>query len=140
MEEKIMRVTFPGGVKVDADYKGYVIRTDQPVYAGGEGSAPAPFDLFLASLATCAGFYVFAFCRKRQIPTEKLLVYLKTERNPETKMVGKISLEIILPQGFPEKYKNAVIRAADTCAVKAHMLNPPAFEISARFSSGQDCS
>ena len=64
MEDE-MRVTFPGGKKVDAEYKGFVIRTDQPVHQGGEGTAPAPFDLFLASIATCAGIYVLSFCQNR---------------------------------------------------------------------------
>lgn len=126
-----MKVSFPGGLKVDAEYKGFVIKTDQPAYAGGEGSAPAPFDLFLASLATCAGFYVLAFCKERQIPFEKLALSMTTERNPETKMIEKISITISLPPEFPEKYKSAVIRAADTCVVKAHILQPPLFEINA---------
>ena len=53
---------FGGGLKVDAEYRGFTIKTDQPFHEGGEGRRPAPFDLFLASLATCAGFYVLAFC------------------------------------------------------------------------------
>ncbi len=56
MSDREIRVTFPGGVKVEAVYKGFVIKTDQPVHQGGENTAPAPFDLFLASIATCAGF------------------------------------------------------------------------------------
>jgi ribosomal protein S12 methylthiotransferase accessory factor len=134
MDEKEMSVTFPGGLKVDAEYKGFVIKTDQPVYAGGEENAPAPFDLFLASLATCAGFYVLAFCKERGIPTEKASLLVKMNKNPETKMFDKILIEIELPPEFPEKYKNAVVKAADTCAVKAHLSKPPAFEIVARIS------
>ena len=130
--DKEIRVSFPGGLRVDAEYKGRVIETDQPVYQGGEGTAPAPFDLFLASIATCSGFYVLAFCQKRDIPVEKASVVMKTERNPETKMIERISIEILLPPEFPEKYKNAVLKAVDTCSVKAHILNPPEFELSAR--------
>jgi ribosomal protein S12 methylthiotransferase accessory factor len=117
---------------VDAEYKGFVIKTDQPAYQDGEGSEPSPFDLFLASLATCAGYYVLAFCNKREIPTEKAAVVMRTSRNPETKMVEKISIEIQLPPEFPEKYKKAVIKAVDGCSVKAHILNPPAFEVEAK--------
>lgn len=131
MDEKVISVTFPAGLKVDAEYRGFIIRTDQPVYAGGEGSAPAPFDLFLASLATCAGFYVLVFCQERQILTERLSLTMSTEKNPDTKMIEKISIAINLPPEFPEKYKKAVIRAADTCAVKAHLFRPPFFEIKA---------
>jgi len=127
-----MRVTFPGGMRANAEYKGFTIKTDQPVYAGGEGSAPAPFDLFLASIATCAAFYVLAFCQKREIPTEEAEVVMRTEKSPETKMIEKIFIEIRLPQEFPEKYKDAVIRSVHTCAVEAHIKQAPAFEIEAK--------
>jgi ribosomal protein S12 methylthiotransferase accessory factor len=127
-----MKISFPGGVRVDAEYKGFVIKTDQPKYQGGEGSEPAPFDLFLASLATCAGYYVLAFCNKREISTEKAAVVMRTTRNQETKMIEKISIDIQLPPDFPEKYKKAVIKAVDSCTVKIHILNPPAFEIEAK--------
>lgn len=126
--DKDIKVTFPGGLRVDAEYKGRVIQTDQPVYQGGEGIAPAPFDLFLASLATCAGFYVITFCQKRGISTESASLVMKTEKNPESKRIEKISIEIQLPPEFPEKYKSAVIKAVDTCTVKLHILNPPQFE------------
>jgi ribosomal protein S12 methylthiotransferase accessory factor len=135
MNNKDIKVTFPGGKRVDAEYKGFAIKTDQPVYAGGEGSAPAPFDLFLASIATCSGIYVLSFCQERGIPTEDASVVMKTEKNPETKMIGKISIEIILPPEFPEKYSKAVIRAVDTCSVKAHLFKPPAFEVETKIGN-----
>lgn len=135
MKRKGIEVTFPGGKRVDAEYKGFTIETDQPVYAGGEGSAPAPFDLFLASIATCCGIYVLSFCQERGIPTEDASLVMKTEKNPETKMIGKISIEIKLPPEFQEKYRKAIIRAVDTCSVKAHMFEPPAFEIEAKIGN-----
>jgi ribosomal protein S12 methylthiotransferase accessory factor len=91
--------------------------------------------LFLASIATCAGYYVLAFCNKREIPTEKAAVVMKTRRNPETKRIEKISIEIQLPPKFPEKYKKAVIKAVDSCSVKAHILNPPVFEVEAKIGN-----
>ncbi len=130
--EKEMKVSFPGGMRVDAEYKGFIIKTDQPVHQGGGGSVPSPFDLFLASIATCAGFYVLLFCQKRGISNEKASLIMKTKRNPETKRIEKISLEIQLPQEFPEKYTNAVINAVNSCAVKGHILDPPAFEVEAK--------
>lgn len=130
-----MKVSFPGGLRADAAYKGFVIKTDQPVYSGGDGSAPAPFDLFLASIATCAGLYVLIFCQRREIPAEKAAVVMKTSKNPETKMIEKISIEIQLPPEFPEKYKKAVIKAVDMCSVTEHILNPPAFEIEAKIGN-----
>ena len=134
MNTREIKVVFPGGYRVDAEYKGFVIKTDQPIHDGGEGTAPAPFDLFMASLATCAGYYVLAFCKEREIPTENAGVIMRMEKNPETKMIGKIAIEIHLPAEFPEKYKNAIIRAVDHCTVKAHMVRPPAFEIEAKIS------
>ena len=131
MIENEIRVTLPGGMRVDAEYKGFVFKTDQPPHSGGDGSAPAPFDHFLASIATCAGFYVLAFCRERKIPTENIRLVMGMERNPQKKMIGKINIWIELPPDFPDKYKNAVIKAVDTCSVKAHMLDPPVFEIQA---------
>jgi putative redox protein len=125
-----MEVYFPGNKKVHARYGDFVIETDQPVRAGGDGSAPAPFDLFLASLGTCAGIYVLSFLQQRGIPSDEAAVIMRTERNSETHMIDKISFEIKLPAGFPEKYKDAVIRAADQCAVKRHIDNPPQFDIS----------
>ncbi len=130
--EKEMKVSFPGGMRVDAEYKGFIIKTDQPVYKGGGGSVPSPFDLFLASIATCVGFYVLFFCQKRGISTEKASLIMKIKRNPETKMIERISLEIQLPQEFPEKYKNAVIKAVNGCTVKEHILDPPAFVVEAK--------
>ena len=124
-----MIVRFPGGKRVDAEYGGFTIRTDQSPQGGGEGSAPQPFDLFLASIATCAGIYVKGYCDSRGIATESLGLEMHIEREPEKQRVARLVLEIRLPQGFPEKHREAVIRAADLCAVKKHILNPPTFEI-----------
>jgi uncharacterized OsmC-like protein len=129
--EKDIKVTFPGGKRVDAFYKGFHIETDQPVYQGGEGTAPAPFDLFMASIATCAGIYVLSFCQNRNIPTENLALTMRSERNPDTKKIEQIFIDIHLPAGFPEKYTNAVIKSVNGCAVKVHMQNPPLFEVNA---------
>jgi len=122
-----LKVTFSGGKRVDAEYKGFTIKTDQPVYQGGDGSAPAPFDYFLASIATCAGFYVLAFCQSRGISLKNSMVIVRPEKNQETKRIEKIIIEIIPPPDFPKKYEKAVLKAVDICSVKAHILNPPEF-------------
>jgi ribosomal protein S12 methylthiotransferase accessory factor len=125
-----MIVTFPGGKRVDAEYHGFTIKTDQSPKGGGDGSAPQPFDLFLASIATCAGIYVKGYCDARGIPTESLGLEMHIERD-ETHRVAKLVIEIRLPEGFPDKHREAVIRAADLCAVKKHIHHPPVFEIRA---------
>lgn len=124
-----MQISFPGGKKVDASYKGFTIRTDQPEAEGGENSAPSPFDLFLSSIGTCAGFYVLDFCRERNIPYQDIELTLTTERNQEKGLIGKIMIELKLPSNFPGKYREAVIRAASLCTVKKHMADPPEFNI-----------
>ena len=126
-----MEVRFPGGVAVEAIHAGLTIRTDQPVAAGGGGSAPSPFDLFLASIATCAGFYALRFCQERGLSTEGLGVTMDWERSPETKLISKIRISVKLPEGFPEKYRSAILRATDQCAVKKHLVSPPAIEVEA---------
>jgi ribosomal protein S12 methylthiotransferase accessory factor len=124
-----MVVTFPGGKKVDASYKGFQIRTDQPEKSGGQGSAPSPFDLFLTSIGTCVGIYVLSFCQERNISTENTRIILKTEMNSETRRVEKVIIDVNLTESFPEKYKKAVKLAADQCAVKKHILHAPDFDI-----------
>ena len=124
-----IKIVSAGGKKVNALLKGFTIMTDQSQKNGGEGSAPEPFDLFLASIGTCAGIYVVSFCQERGIPTDNITLIMRPSRNSETSMVKKIALEIQLPPDFPEKYKKAVIRVADLCTVKKHLLNPPEFEI-----------
>ena len=124
-----MIVTFPGGARVDAEYGPYVIRTDQPPHGGGEGSAPAPFTLFLASLGTCAGIYVLGFCRQRGLSAEGIRLVQRMEMDPATRLVRRIYLDIQVPASFPEKYRDALIRAADQCAVKKHLENPPQFSV-----------
>lgn len=124
-----MIITFPGNKKVDAEYKEFTVKTDQPVHGGGDASAPAPFDLFLVSIGTCAGIYVVYFCEKRGIPLDNIRVVQRMERDREKRMISKISIDIEVPPEFPEKYQDALIHAVDLCTVKKHMLDPPAFEI-----------
>ncbi len=124
-----MTVDFPGGSRVNAHFRSFTVQTDQPIKSGGENTAPAPFDMFLVSLATCAGYYVMEFCKARNIDTKGIRVIQKLEKDAKTKMISKILLEIQLPAEFPDRYTAAVIRAAESCSVKKHLEKPPSFEI-----------
>ncbi len=124
-----MEIVFPGGKKVDANYKGFTIKTDQPLESGGNNTAPAPFDLFLASIGTCAGIYVLSFCQQRGISTKDMKIVQRMERHPVRGGIGEIAIEIQVPPDFPEQYKEAVIRSAELCAVKKHIQNPPEFNV-----------
>lgn len=127
-----MIIDFPGGAKVDAHFDPFIVQTDQPPRAGGEGSAPMPFDLFLASIGTCAGIYVLGFCRKRNIPTEGVRIIQHVHYNSTDGMVDKIDLEIQVPPSFPREYHSALIRSAELCKVKKTLEQPPQFEIVTR--------
>jgi ribosomal protein S12 methylthiotransferase accessory factor len=127
-----MQVSFPGGAKVDAAFGPYVVHTDQPPQGGGEGSAPTPFNLFLASIATCAGIYVLGFLRQRQLPADGVRLVQRASYDRATGMVEQVEIDIVVPEDFPEKYLPALIRSAEQCAVKKHLAQPPGFSIMAR--------
>ncbi len=122
-------VSFPGNLKVDAKIDGFVISTDQPEKAGGDDSAPQPFALFAASIATCAGYFALKFCASRDIDTDDMKLSMNYGWDKELKRFPKMSIELILPQGFPEKYNKAILRAMDQCIVKKHIVEPPEFDI-----------
>lgn len=124
-----MEITFPGGARVDARFGSFTVNTDQSPRGGGEGSAPTPFATFLASLGTCAGIYVLSFLKQRGLTTDGVRIVQKTHSNPATGLIAQIDLEIQVPDGFPEKYKEALIRSAELCAVKKHFKNPPRFNV-----------
>lgn len=125
------KIKLSGNKKVDAHMGEFVIKTDQHPDSGGDGSAPEPYTLFLASLGTCAGIYVVYFCETRKIPYEDIEVVQKLEFNEEgrTKKLAKISLEVHVPPSFPAKYRKAVARAASSCTVKKTILDPPEFDV-----------
>ncbi len=124
-----MIIDFPGGAKVDANFGSYTVHTDQPPMGGGDGSAPTPFAVFLASIGTCAGIYVLGFCKQRGLPTEGIRIVQRMYNDPFSGMVGKIELEIQVPPSFPEKYRPSLVRSAELCAVKKHFESPPQFNI-----------
>lgn len=121
MEE--MKIIFPNNKEVNALYKGFTIKTDQ------NDSAPAPFDLFLASLGTCSGIYVLNFIKNRKLSTEGLEINMSFQKDEKTRQMTKINMDIKLPKDFPPQYKDAIIKSANLCPVKKHLHTPPEFEI-----------
>lgn len=122
-------VTFPGNLKVEANIGEFVIPTDQPEKSGGDGSAPSPFVLFASSIATCAGYFALKFCRTRELDTTGMKLSMKYAWDKDQKRYPKMTVELTLPDGFPEKYRSAILRSMDQCVVKQHILNPPEFDI-----------
>ncbi len=113
---------------VSAYFGEFEIKTDQPTQAGGDGTAPSPFDLFIASIGTCAGYYVLSYCHQHDLPTREIKILQHVHRDPISHMVDRIELAIKVPPDFPMKHADALIRSANLCAVKKHLEHPPAFE------------
>lgn len=124
-----IQVTLEEGQKVNARLGKHLVKTDQKEYAGGEDSAPAPFDYFLVSLATCAGIFIKVFCEKRGIDSSGIRLVQKHRTDPETRKLTGIDIEVRLPADFPEKYEAAVLKAADQCSVKRVLKDPPDIEV-----------
>lgn len=124
-----MEITFGEGKVVTAHYHGHIIKTDQPSDNGGGSSAPSPFDLYLASIATCAGIYIKSYCDNRNIPTNNIKVFQKVEYSKDTHLPTEITLEIKFPEDFSEKLKNSLIHVAGLCTVKKSIVDPPEFKI-----------
>jgi ribosomal protein S12 methylthiotransferase accessory factor len=124
-----MVIDFPGGARVDAHFGAYTVETDQMPMGGGEGSAPTPFAIFLSSIGTCAGIYVLGFCKQRGLPSDGIRIVQRAHTDPVTRMIGKIDLEIQVPEDFPEKYRASLVRSAELCAVKKHLERPPDFDV-----------
>ena len=115
-----MAFRLTGGARVDGHVGPFVIHTDQPP----DGTAPSPFQYFLASIGACAGFYVSSFCRTRGIDTSEIRIVQRNETDADG-MVTSVDLAIELPDSFPDRYRAALLRAADHCTVKRHLEHPP---------------
>ncbi len=124
-------VSLPGGKRVDAQVGKHLVRTDQPATNGGDDTAPAPFELFLAAIGTCAGIYVAGFCQKRGLPTESIRLRQRNHFDQETGALQRVEIDIEVPPDFPEKYRDALVRVADQCAVKKAIQAQPVFAVKA---------
>lgn len=124
-----LAVSFPGGKKVDVDLESVTINTDQPATHGGEGSAPEPFTLFLASLASCGGIFALGFCQSRELSTDGLAINMEWEADDKPPFAAKVIFRVTLPPDFPEKYRPSIVRAIEQCKVKYYIHNPPEFSI-----------
>ena len=129
-----IEITLDGGKVVTAHINGKTIQTDQSVRNGGGGTAPEPVELFLASIGTCAGIYVKSFCDQRGIAAEGIRIIQSVEFDPDKRVPSRFRLNIQLPADFPEKYRAAVINAAELCLVKKTINNSPLFEVTASIS------
>ncbi len=110
-----------GNGKADAHCKGLIIET-------GAG-APSPYDLFLASLGTCAGLTAVGYCQEKGLSTDGMKILMDVDRDPDSRLASKVKMQLMLPAGFPEGEKAGLVEAAGHCFVKRHLETPPEFEM-----------
>ena len=122
-----IEIDFPGGARVDARIREHTIATDQQVEHGGPGSAPQPFDLFLASIASCAGIFALKFCQSRELPTAGMRLTMDWLGHKTDPSAASVVLRLTLPEGFPDKYRDGILRSMDLCAVKRSIEHAPQF-------------
>ena len=132
-----IHVRFTGGKRIEANVGGHHIVTDQSLARGGDDSAPEPFDLFLASLAACAGLYVLGYCNARNIPSKDIEL-IQHQQFDDSGQLTRVELELVLPASFPERDRVSVVRAAQSCKVKKTLLSPPEIVVSARIAPSDE--
>ena len=113
-----MDISIINSTRIDARFDGLTVTTAQ------DGSAPAPFDLFLASIGTCGGFYLARFCQQRDIATDGVRITQEVVRDPDSRLISRIELAVHLPDSFPDKYRQAALRAIEQCSVKKNLAAP----------------
>lgn len=104
------------------------VHFDNLVIQTGSEETPSPFQLFLASLGSCAALNAAGYCENHELPTKGLKVIMDVERDPDTRLASLIKMQLVLPAGFPENRKKAILKAAEACFVKRHLTTPPRFE------------
>ena len=124
-----IQITFPGGKRVDAGVDGFTLHMDQSRDEGGDGAHPTPSHLFFTSLAACSGYYALVFCQERDIDIAGMSLAVTTDTDEKTHMVTAMDMRLTLPPGFPDKYRNAVLKAMGQCYVKKHLAAPPAINL-----------
>lgn len=127
MQVTKVQVGFPGGKKVAAKVGDHIVLTDQPHARGGGDEAPSPYGLFLASIGACVGYYALVFCQSRDISCEGMAVW--GEFRSEHGTLADAELHIRPPEGFPEKYRDALLRSVDRCSVKRSILADPEIRV-----------
>jgi putative redox protein len=111
------------------------ILVDTKEAEGGLGEKPSPSAVFLASIATCTALYVQGFCGNRDIDTSDIKLTQSVVWSEDGKRMEKVQTKIMLPPGFPAKYKDAIKRVADLCFVKKTILDPPEMPLEVELES-----
>lgn len=121
----LVKVSWDGGVRFTADIRGHKVHVDQPRQGGGEDTAVAPLELLPASLGTCVAYYVQQFLATRGIDPTGLEVDVGVMGAPNPHRIGRFDVRVSIPGGVPERYREAVVRAAETCTVHHTLTHTP---------------
>src|SRR5690606_31830632 len=133
-----VNVRFLDNLKLEANFDDFSIIADQPIRYKGDGTAPGPFDYFLASSALCAAYFVKVYCVARDIPTEDIRVSQNNIVDPENRYNQIFNIQIELPASISEKDRQGILAAMDRCTVKRVIQNSPTFKIEAKDVLGKD--
>ncbi|MBY6189268.1 OsmC domain/YcaO domain-containing protein [Microbulbifer agarilyticus] len=122
-------VNFLDNLRLEAKFDDFTVITDQPIRYKGDGSAPSPFDYFLASSALCAAYFVRVYCLARDIPTDNIRLSQNNIVDPEDRYNQIFKIQVELPEDISEKDRQGILRSIDRCTVKKVIQTGPDFEI-----------
>jgi putative redox protein len=130
---KPITVTWDGGVRFTADVRGHKLTVDQPPQGGGQDAGPMPLELLPASLATCVALYVQQFLVTRGLDAAGMQVQVAAKGAANPNRIGRFEVMVSVPNGVPERYRDALIRTAQSCTVHHTLMHTPeiAVELSA---------
>jgi len=124
-----IRVNFLNNLRLEAKFDDFTITTDQPIRYKGDGTAPSPFDYFLASSALCAAYFVKVYCLSRNIPTDDIQVSQNNILDPENRYNQIFQIHVELPSSISERDRTGILRSIDRCTVKKVIQQSPTFNI-----------
>ncbi|MGB0894367.1 MAG: OsmC domain/YcaO domain-containing protein [Parashewanella sp.] len=124
-----IKVNFLDNLRLEAKFDDFTVTADQPIRYKGDGSAPSPFDYFLASSALCAAYFVKVYCKARDIPTDNIRLSQNNIVDPENRYNQIFQIQVELPEDLSEKDRQGILRSIDRCTVKKVVQTEPEFKI-----------
>ena len=124
-----IKVNYLDNLRVEAKFDDFSVIADQPIRYKGDGSAPGPFDYFLASSALCAAYFVKVYCNSRDIPTENIRLSQNNIVDPEDRYNQIFQIQVELPESISEKDRKGIVRSIDRCTVKKVVESGPKFKV-----------
>ncbi|MFL9880347.1 OsmC domain/YcaO domain-containing protein [Herbaspirillum rhizosphaerae] len=124
-----IKVNFLDKLRLEAKFDDFTVVADQPIRYKGDGSAPGPFDYFLASSALCAAYFVKLYCNTRNISTENIRLSQNNIVDPENRYKQIFKIQVELPADIEESDRRGILRSIERCTVKKVVQEGPDFII-----------